>query len=207
MKIKRIPLTGAMRKTLTIILALILVGMFMIVSYKYTKLKKTNELLNSTIAEQATQIENLIATNIDLTLQLEEKNKQLEEANKKILQAISKTVSKPMPTNAQSTTTVSSNNSGTNLGQFKISAYCACAKCCGKSDGITATGVKATANRTIAVDPNVIPLGSKVKIGDRIYVAEDTGGGIKGNRIDMYFPTHQEALNWGIQYRDVSLVQ
>ena len=94
-----------------------------------------------------------------------------------------------------------------NLGTFKISAYCHCSKCCGKSDGITATGAKVQANRTIAVDPRIIPLGSQVMIDGKVYVAEDTGGGIKGNRIDMYFPTHQEALNWGIQYRDVSLIK
>lgn len=93
-----------------------------------------------------------------------------------------------------------------NLGTFKISAYCHCSKCCGKSNGITAIGVKVQANRTIAVDPNVIPLGSRVIIDGQTYVAEDTGGAIKGNRIDMYFPTHQAALNWGIQYRNVSLV-
>ena len=96
-----------------------------------------------------------------------------------------------------------------NLGTFKISAYCHCSKCCGKSDGITATGTKVQANRTIAVDPNVIPLGSSVIIDGQTYtyVAEDTGGGIKGNKIDMYFPTHQEALNWGIRYKQVSLVK
>jgi 3D (Asp-Asp-Asp) domain-containing protein len=92
------------------------------------------------------------------------------------------------------------------LGNFKISAYCHCARCCGKSDGITATGTKATANRTIAVDPRSIPLGSKVIIDGQTYIAEDTGGAIKGNKIDMYFATHQEALNWGIQYKDVQLI-
>lgn len=92
------------------------------------------------------------------------------------------------------------------LGRFKISAYCHCSYCCGKSDGITATGTMVQANRTIAVDPRVIPLGSKVIIDGQTYVAEDTGGAIKSNRIDMYFATHQEALNFGIQYKDVSLV-
>lgn len=95
---------------------------------------------------------------------------------------------------------------GTNIGQFKISAYCHCTTCCGKSDGITATGTRVTANRTIAVDPNVIPLGSSVVIDGNTYVAEDTGGAIKGNRIDMYFATHQDALNFGIQYKNVSII-
>jgi 3D (Asp-Asp-Asp) domain-containing protein len=93
------------------------------------------------------------------------------------------------------------------LGQFKISAYCHCSQCCGKSDGVTATGTMVQANRTIAVDPRIIPLGSKVLIDGQIYIAEDTGGAIKGNRIDMYFSTHQEALNFGIRYKDVNLIK
>ena len=96
---------------------------------------------------------------------------------------------------------------GTTQGKFKISAYCHCSKCCGKSNGITATGTKVTANRTIAVDPKVIPLGSKVIIDGQTYVAEDTGGNIKGNKIDIYFSTHQEALNWGIRYKDVEVIK
>lgn len=87
---------------------------------------------------------------------------------------------------------------------FKIYGYCPCSKCCGKSDGITATGTKATAGRTIAVDPSVIPLGSTVIIDGHEYIAEDTGAGIKGKTIDMFFDTHKEALAWGVQYREVT---
>ena len=89
------------------------------------------------------------------------------------------------------------------LGTFKLTAYCACEKCCGKSDGITATGTKATANRTIAVDKTVIPYGTTVIINGNEYVAEDTGGAIKGNTIDIFFDEHEEALNFGVQYADV----
>ena len=83
---------------------------------------------------------------------------------------------------------------------FKVTAYCPCIKCCGKEDGITATGTVATAGRTIAVDPTVIPYGSKVVLNGTTYVAEDCGGAIKGNKIDMFFNTHQEALQWGVKY-------
>lgn len=76
-------------------------------------------------------------------------------------------------------------------------AYCPCEKCCGKSDGITATGTKATAARTIAVDPSVIPYGTNVIIDGVTYVAEDCGGAVKGNDIDIFFNTHEEALNFG----------
>ena len=93
----------------------------------------------------------------------------------------------------------------THLGKFKLTAYCACSTCCGKSDGITATGTVATAGRTIAVDPNVIPYGTEVIINGKTYVAEDCGGAIKSNRIDIYFDTHSEALQFGVQYADVYL--
>ena len=89
------------------------------------------------------------------------------------------------------------------LGTFKLTAYCACEKCCGKSDGITATGTKATANRTIAVDKTIIPYGTIVIINGNEYVAEDTGGAVKGNIIDIFFDDHEEALNFGVQYADV----
>ena len=92
------------------------------------------------------------------------------------------------------------------LGEFKITAYCACARCCGKSDGITATGTHATEGRTIAVDPSVIPYGAKVKIGDCEYVAEDCGGAIKGNVIDIYIADHNRASEYGVRYEEVFLV-
>ena len=92
------------------------------------------------------------------------------------------------------------------LGEFKVTAYCPCEKCCGKTDRITSTGVIAQENRTIAVDPKVIPYGTKVLIDGKEYIAEDCGGAIKGNKIDVYFRTHQEALNWGVKYKGVSLV-
>ena len=76
-------------------------------------------------------------------------------------------------------------------------AYCPCAKCCGKSDGITATGTKATAGRTIAVDPSVIPYGTEIIIDGITYIAEDCGGAVKGNIVDIFFDTHEEALIFG----------
>lgn len=106
----------------------------------------------------------------------------------------------------EETTTIMEETENTYLGKFKLTAYCPCTKCCGKSDGITASGTRATANRTIAVDPKVIPIGSQVMIGDTTYVAEDIGGAVKGNIIDVYFDSHTEALNFGIQYKDVSIV-
>jgi 3D (Asp-Asp-Asp) domain-containing protein len=89
------------------------------------------------------------------------------------------------------------------LGEFTLTAYCACEKCCGKSDGITATGTVATAGRTIAVDPTVIPYGSRIQIYGNTYIAEDCGGAIKQNKIDVYFDTHEEALEFGRRSAEV----
>ena len=94
---------------------------------------------------------------------------------------------------------------GEPLGEFKLTAYCPCMKCCGKTDGITATGTTAAEGRTIAVDPAVIPYGSAVTIyfadgTSHSYTAEDCGGGIKGNRLDIYFDSHQTALQFGVQH-------
>jgi 3D (Asp-Asp-Asp) domain-containing protein len=89
------------------------------------------------------------------------------------------------------------------LGEFTITHYCACSRCCGKSDGVTAKGTQATAGRTIAVDPEVIPLGTEVIIDGQSYIAEDTGGAIKGNKIDIFCDSHEEAINRGRITREV----
>lgn len=53
------------------------------------------------------------------------------------------------------------------------------------------------AGRTIAVDPKLIRLGSKVQMNDKEYIAEDTGGAIKGKRIDLFVDSHSEAMKFG----------
>lgn len=94
---------------------------------------------------------------------------------------------------------------GEPLSEFVLTAYCPCSRCCGKwADGITSTGTTATEGRTVAVDPSVIPYGSIVTVffenGDtHSYIAEDCGGGIKQNRIDIFFNDHQAALEFGVQ--------
>ena len=88
---------------------------------------------------------------------------------------------------------------------YKITAYCSCAKCCGKSNGITACGKKAKAGRTIAA-PRGFSFGTKLSINGKTYVVEDRGGAIKGNRIDMYVNSHSEALRWGVKYLPVKVI-
>lgn len=89
---------------------------------------------------------------------------------------------------------------------YKITAYCSCSKCCGKSTGRTASGTTATAGRTVAAPAN-FAFGTKLNIGGHIYTVEDRGGAIKGNKIDIYVSSHSEALQWGVRYLPVSVVQ
>ena len=88
--------------------------------------------------------------------------------------------------------------------ECRASAYCACKICCGPyARGITSTGTKVKVG-SVAVDPKVIPYGTKMFIvstdGSVVYgyaVAEDCGGAIKSDRIDLYHNTHGEALIFG----------
>lgn len=103
---------------------------------------------------------------------------------------------------------VSSDASLKPLGTFRITHYCPCSICCGPwANGITSTGVTATTNHTIAVDPSQIPYGSQVVINGQVYVAEDCGGAIKTNCIDIYVASHEEGESKGVYYTDVYLVQ
>lgn len=99
--------------------------------------------------------------------------------------------------------TKKSKSKRTYLGTYKITAYCGCASCCGKSDGITASGTKAKEGRTIAADTSVLPFGTKVVIDGKTYTVEDRGGAINGKKIDIYFDSHSDALKWGVKYCDV----
>lgn len=88
------------------------------------------------------------------------------------------------------------------IGACRITHYCACEKCCGKSTGVTASGKLAEMGRTVAVDPGVIPLGSEVLINGVCYIAEDVG--VRGKAIDIYIDSHSQALAMGTYKTEVS---
>lgn len=88
------------------------------------------------------------------------------------------------------------------LGYFEITGYCPCAKCCGVETGITASGAKATANRTVSMYG--IPFGTKVKINNNIYIVEDRG--TPYGRFDIYFDTHEEAVQFALQHSEVYVI-
>lgn len=95
-----------------------------------------------------------------------------------------------------------------NLGSFRLSFYCTCEKCCGAyATGLTKSGTTVTEGRTIAVDPKVIPLGSRVYIdGYGVFIAEDVGSAIKENKIDIAVGNHEQALKLGIDEATIYLV-
>ena len=98
------------------------------------------------------------------------------------------------------------------LGYAKITAYCSCKKCCGKwalnrpkdengNDIVYgASGNVLVPGYSVAVDPKVIPYGSKVYINGQEYIAHDCGGKIDGNDIDVYFSDHKEAWDFAARF-------
>lgn len=93
------------------------------------------------------------------------------------------------------------------LGEFKLTGYCDCYECQEEWVGTTALGVAPTTEWTIAVDPDVIPLGSIVVIDgfDNIFRAEDVGSMINSNHIDIFCSSHSECFNEIYNRRDVKV--
>ena len=102
-------------------------------------------------------------------------------------------------------------------GEFTVTHYCICQRCCGKSPespayGITASGRYAEPGWSAAVDPSVIPLGSMIAVdygdGERHYYrADDTGSAISGKRLDVCMASHQAALEAGVKTAMVWVVE
>ncbi len=101
------------------------------------------------------------------------------------------------------------------IGEYRLTAYCACEKCCGHwatirptdKDGkpivFTASGNVAKQGVTVAADTNVLPFGTVLLIDCHEYIVQDRGGVIDGNRIDIYFESHEEALKFGVRYQEI----
>lgn len=123
----------------------------------------------------------------------------IQEPVNKIIQVQKKATSR------SSTLPRTSSSSSTGGTVYKITAYCPCSKCCGKSTGRTASGTKATAGRTVAASSK-FAFGTKLNIGGHVYTVEDRGGAVTGNKIDIFVNSHAEALQWGVRYLNVSVV-
>lgn len=129
--------------------------------------------------------------------------KVITEPVNKIVQ-VNKVTSRSGTTTRVAAATAATTTSGTQV--YKITAYCSCAKCCGKATGRTAMGTKATAGRTVAASGK-FAFGTKLNINGHVYTVEDRGGAINGNKIDIYVNSHAEALAWGVRYLPVSVAQ
>ena len=96
---------------------------------------------------------------------------------------------------------------------MQVTAYCPCKKCCGpNAQGITASGKDITYNdgRFVAADTRNLPFGTKLVIPGYHNTLPveviDRGGAIKGDKLDVFFPTHEEALQWGRQTVEVKII-
>lgn len=89
---------------------------------------------------------------------------------------------------------------------MKTVAYCSCEKCCGWNTGITYSGTKATQGRTVACNFNRFPIGTKILIDGHQYIVEDAGD-LSENTIDVYFNSHEDALQYGVQWKVVEIAK
>lgn len=97
---------------------------------------------------------------------------------------------------------------------MEVTAYCPCQQCCGpEAQGLTASGKHVSYNegRFVAADTRVLPFGTQISVpgynnGEPVEVL-DRGGAIKGNRLDVYFPHHETALQWGRRTVPVVVIQ
>lgn len=179
--------------------------------------------MKTVINEFKAETKKLQSEKSQLNKELEQSNREKEELNKKIIeyQTESKELKEKI-NKLQSTSRGTSRNRAKNLGEFVVTCYDLSVQSCGKEVGskgygMTASGVSLVGHtwktaRAIAVDPKVIPLGSKVELiftnekyskYNGIYHCIDTGGAIKGKRIDFFLgdfnqnKTHQDVWDFG----------
>jgi len=95
--------------------------------------------------------------------------------------------------------------------RMRVTAYCPCEKCCGRyADGITASGHKIQPGETFAAADKRYPFGTEMIIpgynNDQPVKILDRGSAIQNDRIDIFFPSHEQALKWGVKYLDVKIL-
>lgn len=95
---------------------------------------------------------------------------------------------------------------GASLGVFTTTAYCSCSKC-SSGQNLTYSGTVPQANHTISADISVFPMGTKLMIGDTVYTVEDIGSSVNGRKLDIFFDSHAEALEYGRKSVEVFAVE
>ena len=181
----------------------------------YSEREKTNELVNirsNNLTENIEENQNILNDLEKRIEDLEKQNEELKQKDNELNQKneeLEKTIEKLKISKVETKTQVTSRSGSTisrqstvakSTSEWKtavVTAYCGCTKCCGKATGKTASGTQAAAGRTIAASSQYA-FGTKIEIeGYGTYTVEDRGGAIQGNKIDMYFSSHKEALNFG----------
>lgn len=176
-------------------------------------IKDISEVMKDLVETMDSSVENINNKLDEQSQTIEESNKSTEEKMNSLEEKVEETSSKV--TSRGGTVRRESNNSSTQVSSnalssssevsssngvwttFNVSAYCGCSKCCGKSNAITASGAKATQGITIAASSNY-KFGTKIYLeGLGTYTVQDRGGAIKGNKIDVYFDSHSQALAFG----------
>lgn len=146
-------------------------------SYLYLDISKEADIKQDNIVNQAIEITNLNKSNQNLSTQL---------------------------TSVQSDLETLKQNKVAYIGKYKITYYCACKQCCGKDNGITASGAKVQEGVTVAADTSKLPFGTKIYIkGIGWRTVQDRGGSIKGNRLDIYVSSHNSPMPYNVQSLDV----
>ena len=108
----------------------------------------------------------------------------------------------------------SSSASRTSVMEMEVTAYCPCKKCCGpNAKGVTASGRRVTHNNGlfVAADTRILPFDTKLQIpgyaDGQLVPVLDRGGAIKGKKLDVFFPSHERALQWGRRKVEVTVIK
>lgn len=205
---------------LIVLFSMVLVFLVMILYNQNIKITDTNNTLqnlSNQIQQLQTKLETEYVTQSEVNTQITSIQEQVNNTKSSITDVQTKvdntskevnnikTTSRGGLTTRQTSTTstqnstTSNNNISTNNEYiaFTATGYCPCSKCCGKSNGITAMGTKALQGKTVAASSKYA-FGTQLEIkGMGTYTVEDRGGAIQGNKIDIYFNTHSQALAFG----------
>lgn len=192
---------------------MIIIGIY--TTFSLINKNKQTQVFQISLPSTQISMENINTQNVPIPLDIKEKmiaeqKSKIEEENKtqelkkqeqiKLAKAKEQQEKRKVAKVVNNTTSrgdIESRKDNSGYIKFTATAYCGCAKCCGKSTGKTASGTTATAGRTVAMSSSY-SFGTKIEIqGMGTYIVEDRGGAIKGNRIDIFFSNHQKALDFG----------
>ena len=184
-----------------IVVVLSVVALGLSSHYKQQEIRETHQETIDIYQEQLKEKDNKIIELEKIQEELKTQIEKLEKENKKL-----KTTTTSRSGSSSNKTSVTASSTPGWI-WANVSAYCACMKCCGKTNGITASGAKAKANHTIAA-PSTYKFGTKIEIaGMGVYTVEDRGGAITGNKLDIYFNSHSEALKFGRKQLQIRVVK